>query len=128
MANFSSFNFKLNGAQHVKDNATSLALALNVVSTDTYAEANAKVIASIAMTGADVVLSANGSDLEVAINGKAIDPTGTGLATDDLVVLVRSATEVILCLDATDRIITNESGDTVTIPALQTFVRELSAV
>lgn len=126
--NFSHYNFKLNGAQYVKDNATVIALALNVLKTDNYAAVTAKVIASAAMTGSDVTLSANGEDLQIAINGKSIDPTGTGLGTDDLVVLIRSATEDILCLDATDRIITNEAGDTVTIPALITHVRELSAV
>jgi len=128
--NFSSYNFKLNGAQHVKDNANTIALALNVIKADNYVTATGKIIASAAMTGADVALAANGNDLEITINGKSIDPTATGLATDDLVVLILDSvnSEVVLCLDATDRIVTNDAGDTVTIPTLQTFVRELSVV
>jgi len=128
--NFSSYNFKLNGAQHVKDNANIIALALNVLKADNYATASGKIIASAAMTGADVSLAASGEDLQITINGKSIDPTTTGLVTDDLVVLILDSvgSEVILCQDATDRIITNEAGDTVTIPTLQAFVRELSAV
>lgn len=128
--NFSSYNFKLNGAQHLKDNADTLALALNVTSADSYSEATAKVIGSSAMTGSDVALAANGNDLQITINGKSIDPSNTGADTDDLVVLALDSanSEVILCLDATDRVITNEDGDTVAIPASQTYIRELSAV
>lgn len=130
MANFSSYNFKLNGAQHVKDNGKLLALAINVVKADTYAQASAKIIASAAMTGSDVALAAENDDLKITINGKSIDPTSTAAANDDLVVLVMDDVndEVILCQDATDRVITNETGDTVAIPALITYNRELAAV
>jgi len=128
--NFSSYNFKLNGAQHLKTNATTLALALNVLKADSYAQASGKVIASAAMTGADVTLAPSGDDLEITVNGKSIDPTATGSVSDDLVVLILDSvnSEVIICQDATDRAVTNEEGDMVTIPALQTFVRELSQV
>jgi len=128
--NFSSDNYKLNGPQHLKDNGKLLALALNVLKADTYAQASAKIIASAAMTGADVALVAEGNDLKVTVNGKSIDPSATGAAIDDLVVLVLDnvGDEVIICQDATDRIITNDAGDTVTIPAIVTYVRELSAV
>ena len=128
--NFSSYNFKLNGAQHVKDNANIIALALNVIKSDNYATATSKIIAQTAMSGADVALAASGEDLSITINGKSIDPTATGAANDDLVVLILDSvgSEVVLCLDATDRIVTNDAGDTVSIPTLQTFVRELSAV
>ncbi len=130
MANFSSYNFKLNGAQHVKDNGKLLALAVNVTSADSYAAASAKIIASEAMTGADVTLAASGDDLQITVNGKSIDPTATAAGGDDLVVLVVDNVndEVILCQDATDRVVTNDAGDMVTIPALITHVRELSAV
>ena len=130
MANFSSYNFKKNGAQHLKDNSTLFALAVGVLKTDTYAQAVAKVKASAVMTGADVTLAANGNDLEITINGKSIDPTGTAAANEDLVVLCLDDVndEVILCQDAADRIITNENGDMVTIPALITHIRELTQV
>jgi len=130
MSNFSSYNFKLNGAQHLKNNANTLALALNVTKLDNYATATSKVIASAALSGADIALTASGDDLSIVTNGKAIDPSGIGAVTDDLVVLLLDSTnsEVIICQDATDRIITNDAGDTVQIPALQMFVRELSAV
>jgi hypothetical protein len=130
MANFSSYNFKKNGAQHLKDNGKLLALAVNVLKADTYAEALAKVKASAAMTSGDIALVAEGNDLKITINGKSIDPTGVAAANEDLVVLVLDNvnSEVIICQDATDRVITNEAGDMVTIPALITHVRELSAV
>lgn len=128
--NFSSYNFKLKGAQHLKDNGKLLALAINVVKADTYAQASAKIIASAAMTSSDVALAAEANDLKITVNGKSIDPTATAAANDDLVLLVLDDVnnEVILCQDATDRIITNEAGDMTTIPALITFIREASAV
>jgi hypothetical protein len=130
MANFSSYNFKKNGAQHLKDNGKLLALAIDVVKADTYAQASAKIIASAAMTSGDVALTADVNDLKITVNGKSIDPSSTAAANEDLVVLVIDDVneEVILCQDATDRIITNEEGDTVTIPALVTFIRETTAV
>lgn len=128
--NFSSYNYKLKGAQHLKDNGKLLALAKDVVKADTYAQATAKIIASEAMTGSDVILAPEANDLKVIVNGKSIDPTATAAADEDLVVLVLDNIneEVILCQDAADRVITNEDGDTVVIPAIVTFNRELSAV
>lgn len=130
MANFSSLNFKKKGAEHLKNNGTLLALAIDVEATDTYAEASAKIIASAAMTSGDVALTEDGDDLKITVNGKSIDPSSTADATDDLVVLVLDDVneEVIICNDATDRVITNEDGDTVTIPAIVTFIRETTAV
>ena len=130
MANFSSFNFKKNGAQHLKDNGKLLALAIDVVKADTYAQASAKIIASAAMTSGDVALTEDNDDLKITVNGKSIDPSSTAAANEDLVVLVIDDVneEVIICNDATDRVITNEEGDTVTIPALITFIRETTAV
>lgn len=127
---FSSYNFKLKGAQHLKDNGNLLALAVDVVKAETYAETMAKVIASEAMTGADIALIPNGEDLQVTINGKSIDPIATADINQDLVTLAIDTVneEIIICVDATDRIITNEDGDMVVIPAIITNVRELSAV
>lgn len=128
--NFSSYNYKLKGPQHLKDNGKLLALAKGVVKADTYAQATAKIIAEAAMTAPDVVLAPEDNDLKVTVNGKSIDPTATAAANEDLVVLVldNANNEVIICQDAADRVITNEDGDTVAIPAIVTFVRELSAV
>lgn len=130
MANYSSYNFKLNGAQHVKDNGKLLALAKNPLKAETYAATIAKVIASAAMTGADVTLSANVEDLQITVNGKSINPTNTALISDDLAVLVIDNVneEIILCQNATDRVVTNDDGDTVAIPALVTYIRESTAV
>jgi hypothetical protein len=130
MANFSSLNFKKKGAEHLKNNGTLLALAIDVAKTDTYAQASAKIIASAAMTSSDVALTEDGDDLKITVNGKSIDPSSTAAANEDLVVLVIDDVneEVIICNDATDRVITNEDGDTVTIPAIVTFIRETTAV
>lgn len=129
MVNFSSYNFKLHGAQHVKDNGKLLALAVNPLKADTYAATIAKVIASAAMTGADVALAASGENLQITVNGKSIDPVATALISDDLAVLIIDDInqEIILCQDATDRVVTNETGDTVTIPALITNILEATA-
>jgi 2-iminoacetate synthase ThiH len=130
MANFSSFNYKKNGAQHLKDNANTIALALNVTSADSYAAASAKIIASAAMTSGDVALTAGANDLKVTVNGKSIDPTATGDVADDLVTLLIDSLgeEIIICQDATDRYITNEEGDMVIIPAMIIYNRELTQV
>lgn len=128
--NFSSYNFKLNGAKHLKDNGKLLALAKDVLKADTYVQATAKVIASAVMSSSDVILAPEGNDLKIIVNGKSIDPTATAAANEDLVVLVLDNVnnEVILCQDAADRVITNDDGDTVVIPAIVAFNRELSAV
>lgn len=128
MANYSSSNRKKYGAQYVKDNADIIAIAINPLKTDTYTATMAKVIAQAAMTSGDVAITDSGDDLLSTINGKSIDPTSTAAANNDLVVLIinSAGSEIIQCMDATDRIITNETGDTVTIPAMLTYERELS--
>lgn len=128
---FSSFNFKKNGPQHLKDNINIALACKDLLKTDTYAQALAKAIATVAMTGTDVAITASGEDCLTTINAKSgIDPSGTATAGDDICIAYcdPSGTEVILAVDATDRIITNETGDTVDIPAAQHYSRETTAV
>jgi len=128
MANFSSLNFKKKGAEHLQANGNALALAVDVLKSDTYAQAMTKAIANTALSG-DISLLPNGNDLQITVNGKNIDPTATADVADDLVILVLDSVneEVIICNDAVDRGVTNEDGDTVTTPPLILNIRELSA-
>lgn len=127
---FSSFNFKKDGPQHLKDNIDIVLVCKGLLKSDTYAQALAKAIASTAMAGTDVSITASGDDCLTTINAKSgIDPSGTATAGEDLVVAYcDSSSEVILAVDATDRIITNETGDTIDIPGAQHFSRETTAV
>ncbi len=84
MANFSSYNFKLNGAQHLKDNGNVIAAALDVTKADGYAAAFAKVIAQAPMTGADVALTPSGDDLLITVNGSLSTQSTPGQLTKTL--------------------------------------------
>lgn len=131
MTPFSNTNFKQRGPQYLKDNIDALHVCKNLLPTDSYAQMLTKSIATVAMTGADVNFAASGDDLLVTINGKSgLDPSATAAAGDDLAIAnVNSAgSEIIVATDATDRIITNETGDTVDVPAQQITVKALSAV
>ena len=128
---FSSFNFKKDGPQHLKDNIDIALAVKDVLKTDTYAQTLAKAIASVAMTGTDVAITASGEDCLTTINAKSgIDPSGTATAGDDIAVAYCDSVggEVILVVDATDRILTNETGDEIDIPAAQHYSRETTAV
>ena len=129
---FSSFNFKKDGPQHLKNNITIALLCKNLLKSDTYTQTLAKAIAQSAMTGTDVNITADGQDALTSINGKSgLDPSGTALVGDDICVAYCDDTgtpEVILVLDATDRALTNETGDSVDIPAGQHFSRETTSV
>jgi hypothetical protein len=95
---------------------------------DTVAQIASKAIAQVSMAGTDVALTDSGNDLNVTINGKSgLDPNGTATTGQDITVVYCSATENLLAIDATDRIITNETGDTVDLPAAQYTVPELVA-
>jgi hypothetical protein len=128
---FSSFNFKKDGPQHLKDNVNIALVCKDLLKSDTYAQALTKSIATVAMAGADVSITASGEDCLTTINAKSgIDPSGTATAGDDICVAYCDSvgTEVILTTDATDRIITNEASDTIDIPAAQHYSRETTAV
>lgn len=126
---FSSHNFKVNGPQFLKTNISVGHVCKGLLKADNYATMVSKSIASSAYVNADVAITVSGQDALTTINAKSgIDPTGTATAGEDICVAYCSGTEVILVVDATDRIITNETGDTVDIPAAQHFSRETTAV
>lgn len=129
--NFSSQNFKRYGPDHAATNADSIALVVNPLKADNYATFSGKIIAQTSLAGGDWNFAASGDDLQVTVNGKSgIDPTGTAADTDDIAVAIFDSVgeEVFLVQDATDRNITNETGDTLDIPALVFYIREVTAV
>jgi len=129
--NFSNQNFKRYGPDHAAQNADTIALVVNPVKADNYATFSAKIIAQATLVSGDWNFTASGQDLQVTVNGKSgIDPSGTADATDDIAVAIFDSVgqEVFLVQDATDRDITNGTGDTLNIPALQFFVREVTPV
>lgn len=132
MSNFTHAEYKEFGPNILKTApANRVALVKNLAKADNYATFLTKVIADAALNAAtDVTFAASGQDLQVTVAAKTgIDPSGTALLTDDLSVAVYNTTteKVYVCQDATNRVITNETGDTVDIPALVAFVREYSA-
>jgi hypothetical protein len=97
---------------------------------DTYAQFMAKVIAQAVLSAADWSYAYVGEDLRATTNSKtAVDPSGEAAAVEDLcMACVDSVNEIVYIVqDATDRIITNETGDTVTLPGLNILLPELAA-
>lgn len=126
---YSSSNFKRNGAQFLVDNITQALVVIGTTKGDSFAAHQAASIAVSPMAGADVALTDSGDDLLISVNGKTgIDPSGTAADTDDVGIALCSATEVILVVDANDRTLTNADGDTIDIPALQHFIRESTSI
>lgn len=126
---FTKATIKQNGYQYLKDNVTIAYLCKNPLAADNLATIQSKSIADAAIAGTDVSFSPSGNDLLVTVNGKSgIDPSGTAVSTDDIQVVYCSASEVLVSVDANDRDLTNETGDTVDIPAAQIYVRELGPV
>ena len=125
---YTSQAVKRNGPQYLKDNVTTAYLCIAPAKGDNIAAIQGKAIAQVALPGTDVTLTDSGNDLLVNINGKSgIDPSGTATSGQDIGVVYCSATENLLCIDATDRDLTNETGDTIDIPAAQYTVPELVA-
>ena len=126
---FTALEIKQHGYQYLKDNVTIAHLCKNPLSSDSLATIQSKSIANATVAGTDVSFAPSGNDLQVTINGKSgVDPSGTALNSDDIQVVYCSATAVLVSIDANDRDLTNETGDTVDIPAGQIYVRELSQV
>lgn len=125
---FSSTNSKKFGPQHSKDNANAICLVKNPLKNDSWATFQAKIIAQAAITSADIALIDEGNDLKVTINGKAgIDQTQTASLADDICMAVVDTVgqEVKYCIDANDKEITNDVGDTVNLPAMIFYIREM---
>lgn len=130
MANYSNSDFKRYGPQRAAEQATKIALVKNPAKGDTFAAFAAKIIAQDDLELADWTFAAVGEDLRVRIAAKTgLTPTGTALATDDLSVAVFDdvGEAVYFVQDAVDRVIA-ASPDTVTIPQLEFFIREMTAV
>lgn len=131
MAFYTSYNFKLNGPAGAAAVCDKLVLVKNPLKTDTYAQFMAKVIASANITGADFSMAAVGEELRMTVAAKTgIDPSGAAVIGDDLcnAIVDTEGTEVYVVTDCTNRVISNETGDTVTIPSLVFFVEEPVAV
>jgi len=131
MANFSNQDFKRYGPDRAAQTADTIALVKNPVKGEAFATLQGKVIAQSPLSSADWNFTASGNDLQVTVNGKSgIDPSGTAASTDDIAVAIYDSVSqtVFLVQDATDRNITNETGDTLNIPALVFYVREVTPV
>lgn len=132
MSNYTHSDYKRYGPNILTTEANmKVALVKNPAKADSYAAFTAKIIAQADLAGGDVVFAAQGEDLKVTVAAKTnIDPSGTAIISDDLSVAIYSTTtqKVYIVQDAVNRAITNETGDTVNIPELVVFVRELTAV
>lgn len=131
MAFYTSYNFKLNGPAGAAAVCDKLVLVKNPLKTDTYAQFMAKVIASANITGADFSMVAVGEELRMTVAAKAgVDPSGAAVIGDDLcnAIVDTEGQEVYVVTDCVNRVISNETGDTVTIPSLVYFVEEPVAV
>lgn len=123
MSQFASDAVLTNGPQYLKDNVTIAYVCKAPAKADSLAVIQGKSIADVAVAGADVTIADSGDNITMTVNAKSgIDPSGTATAGEDIAVVYCSGTEVLGCIDATDRILTNETGDTIDIPAGQVTI------
>ena len=127
MAQFASDAVLTSGPQYLKDNVTIAYVCAAPAKADSLATIQGKAIASVAVAGTDVTIADSGDNITMTVNAKSgIDPTGTATAGQDIAVVYCSGSEVLGCIDATDRILTNETGDTIDIPAGQVTINNWS--
>ena len=127
MAQFASNVVLTNGPQYLKDNVTIAFVCKAPAKSDTRAQIVSKSFASVAVANADIGIAVNGVNVVMTTNAKSgLDPSDTATAGEDIAIVFCSGTEVLACIDATDRIITNETGDTIDIPAGQVTINNWS--
>lgn len=127
---FTSSDVKRHGPQKAADDCNQICLVLNPVKAEPWATFQSKIIAQSSISIADFNFSAEGESLVVTVSGKSnIDPSGEAADTDDLCVAVIDtvAQKVHIVQDVVDRVITNETDDTVNIPAMRIVFSELEA-
>lgn len=127
---FTSSDVKRYGPQKAADDCNQICLVLNPVKAEPWATFQSKIIAQSSISIADFNFSAEGESLVVTVSGKSnIDPSGEAADTDDLCVAIIDtvAQKVHIAQDVVDRVITNETDDTVNIPAMRIVFSELEA-
>ncbi|WP_417705303.1 hypothetical protein [Rheinheimera aquimaris] len=127
---FTSSDVKRYGPQKAADDCNQICLVLNPVKAEPWATFQSKIIAQSSISIADFNFSAEGESLVVTVSGKSnIDPSGEAADTDDLCVAIIDtvAQKVHIVQDVVDRVITNETDDTVNIPAMRIVFSELEA-
>lgn len=126
---FSHVDYKQNGPQILKDEATNIALVKNPAKADTFAAFTAKIIASVGIVPADITFTPVGETLQVTVAGEnGLDPNQTAAIGDALGVAVYSTVteKVYICQGAVSRVITNETSDTVNIPNFVHTIQEFA--
>lgn len=124
---FSHVDYKTNGPQILKAEATHIALVKNPAKADSFAAFTAKIITSVAITAADITFTPVGQTLQVTVAGEnGLDPSQTAAIGDTLGVAVYSdvTEKVYICQGAVSRAITNETGDVVNIPNFTHTIQE----
>jgi len=127
MAQFAGNQVLINGPQFLKDNVTIAYVCKAPTKSDTLAQIIAKSYASVAVVNADIGINIVGVNVVMTTPAKSgLDPSGTATAGEDTAIVFCSNTLVLGCIDATDRIITNETGDRISIPVGQVTINNWS--
>ena len=129
MAQYASNNVLRNGPEYLKANVTVAYVCKAPAKTDTISEIVSKSFASVAFATSDINIAASddGLDIVMTTNAKSgLNPSDTAAENEDIAVVFCSVTENLGAIDATDRVITNETGDTIDIPAGQVTVNNWS--
>jgi len=112
---------------HIKNNITHGAIVIAPEKADDWATTQSRIIAQTVYSSTDVAVADSGDTVTITFNPKSgIDQTGTASSTDDIcfVALDSTNSKVLYCTDLTDRDITNETGDTLDIPAIVHTINE----
>jgi len=127
MAQFTSNAVLINGVQYLKDNVSIAHVCKAPAKSDTLSQIQAKSFASIAVASADIGIAVVGDNVVMSTPAKfGLNPSAIATAGEDTATVFCSGTQVLGCIDATDRIITNETGDTIDVPAGQVTINNWS--
>ncbi|MER2494409.1 hypothetical protein [Catenovulum sediminis] len=131
MAHYTHSKVKRNGFQHIKDNGDLVVILKAPLKADNWATTQSKILAQSAIANGDMFLTDVGDDLQFTSNPKSgIDPDLSAANTDDIAAAILDTVnqEVLIVQDIVDKDILNADGDTITIPGLSVFCRELSLI
>ncbi|WP_143872504.1 hypothetical protein [Catenovulum sediminis] len=131
MAHYTHSKVKRNGYQYIKDNGDLVVILKGPLKADNWATTQSKILAQSAIATGDMFLTDVGDDLQFTSNPKSgVDPDLSAVNTDDIAAAILDTVnqEVLIVQDIVDKDILNADGDTITIPGLSVFSRELSLI
>lgn len=118
-------------AEHIKNRIKLGVIVKGHSKGDDWATIQSQIIAQAAYSSADVAVADSGDDVTITFNPKSdVDPSNTALQSEDIsfLALDTDANKVLHCADMKDRLVTNETNDRVSWPAIVHTIKETVSV